>query len=336
MRDALTKHHQRFFMLTRRSLIVSSIIGASLLARAYAEEKYPQGPVRLVVGFAPGGGNDILARILAEKLQQSFGQPFIVENRPGANGIVAIENVRRAEPNGLTLLVGPSSGMTVNPVILKSVSYDPVKDFEPISITGYFPLIIVVHPAVPVNSVAELIALAKAKPGDLTYSSAASSFQLATEMFAQMAKISLRCVPYRGSAPAINAVVANEVALNFGDIAAVLPFVRSKMVRALAVTTASRLESLPEIPTVAESGLPQFDISLWSGLFAPAGTPPNIIAVLEKEVRRIVDLSDVKQRMRNLGIEPAGTSASEVTSTIKSELERFKQIAATAGITAEP
>jgi tripartite-type tricarboxylate transporter receptor subunit TctC len=312
-------------MLTRRDMV--GLLALSVTASsARAQAGYPSGTVKMVVGFAAGGGNDVLARILAERFQEIFKQPFIVDNRPGASGIIAIELVKNAAPDGLTLLVGPSSGMTVNPVLFKSVPYDPIKDFVPIGAAGFFPLIIAINPALPVNSVAELIAYAKQRPGEINYASAASSFQLATEMFAQMAGISLTHIPYKGSAPAITAVLANEVSLTFGDMSIVLPHVKVGKLRALAISTAARSPNLPEIPTVAESGLPGYDMVLWSGLFAPAGTPKDIVDKLSAQLALVVHEPKVKERLAVLGIEPSGLDPVQLTALMKKELERFGKV----------
>ena len=314
-------------------LIACLILSAALpVLPGFAQSDYPSGTVRLIVGFAPGGGNDILARILAEKLQDSFGKSFIVENRPGASGVIAVDAVKRSSPDGLTLLVGPSSAMTVNPVILKNVSYDPVKDFAPIAMIGTFPLIVAAHPSVPANNLKELIALAKAEPGKINYSSAATSFQIVTELFAQQAGIKLQSVPYKGSAPAVLGVVANEVSLTFGDIAAVLPQIQSGKLKALAVSTDKRVPALPDVPTIAESGLPGFNIALWSALFAPAGTPVDIVKKLESEIVRIVALPDIQARMKTLGVDPAGTPGSGLPKQIEDEIAKFRKVAETSGI----
>lgn len=318
-------------MTSRRALLISAAMLLSLTIAVHAQQ-YPSGPVKLTVGFAPGGGNDILARILAEKLQETFGKSFVVENRPGASGVIAVDAVKRAAPDGLNLLVGPSSAMTVNPVLLKSISYDPVKDFAPIATIGVFPLIVAAHPSVKANNLAELIALAKAEPGKINYSSAATSFQIVTEHFAQQAGIKIQNVPYKGSAPAVLGVVANEVAFTFGDIAAVLPQIQAGKLKALAVTTAKRVPSLPDVPTVAESGVPGFDVSLWSALFAPAGTPPDVVNALEDEVRRIVSLPEVQAKMKTLGVEPAGTPGAEIPKRISDEIETFRNVAKAAGL----
>lgn len=286
----------------------------------------------MIVGFAPGGGSDILARILAEKLQESFGKPFIVENRPGASGVIAVDAVRRAAPDGHTLLVGPSGAMTVNPIILKNINYDPMKDFTPIAMVGNFPLIVAAHPSVPARNLPELIALARAEPGKVNYSSAATAFQIITEYFAQRTGIKLQNIPYKGSAPAVLGVVAGEVSFTFGDIATVMPQVQGGKLKALAVSTEARVPSLPDVPTIAESGVSGFNIALWSALFAPAGTPPDIVKKLEAEVIRIVALPDVQARMKELGIEPMGKPGATLLPLIADEIAIFRKVAETAGI----
>jgi tripartite-type tricarboxylate transporter receptor subunit TctC len=210
-----------------------------------------------------------------------------------------------------------------------------VKDFAPIATVGVFPLIVAAHPSFPAKNLAELIALAKTDPGKINYSSAATSFQIVTELFAQQAGIKLQNVPYRGSAPAVTAVVANQVSFTFGDVAAVLPQVQGGTLKALAVTTAKRVPSLPDVPTVAESGVPGFDMALWSALFAPAGTPPAILKRLEEEVIRIVALPDVQAKMKTLGVEPVGTPGATLPKQIGNEIDMFRKVAETAGIKPE-
>ncbi len=320
-----------------KCLLVAALFTATAFAGSLspAAAQYPSGPAKLVVGFAPGGGNDILARIVADKLQAHFGKPFVVENRPGANGVIAIDAVKRSTPDGLTLLVGPSSGMTVNPVVLKTIPYDPVKDFEPIALVGSFPLIVVVKADSPIKSLQDLVAKAKAAPGTINYSSAATSFQVATEAFAQKAGIKMMNIPYRGSAPAATAVVTNDVAVNFGDSSAVLPLIQGGQMRALAVTTSKRIPSLPDVPTIAESGYPGFEMVFWSGLFLPAGTPEDIRKALETEVGKIAAMPDILARMKQLGVEPTFAPGAALGSRVKSEIELFRTVAAGAGIKAE-
>lgn len=318
------------------ALVSVSLLAALLTSGpAAAAPTYPKTRVRLVVGFAPGGGNDILARILAQKLQGLMHASFFVDNRPGASGVIAIEVVRQAPPDGYTLLIGPSSGMTMNPILLKNLPYDPRRDFAPISLLGRFPLILSVNPSFPVNSVTDLISLAKSKPGQINYSSAASSFQLATELFAQQAGISLSNVPYKGSGPAVQAVVANEVPMTFGDSAAVIPLITSGRLKALGVSTLTPVAALPGIKPIAQQGVPGFDISLWSALFAPKGTNPEIIDALHKAILEVMAMPDVRAKMETLGIEPVTSTPEQLQAQIVREIDQFTQVAARANIKAQ-
>lgn len=317
--------------MSRRSLGLA-LPGMALARAVQAQGEWPRGPVRLVVGFPPGGGNDLLARILAEELGRAFGQPFVVDNRPGGSGVIAIEAVKRAASDGQTLLIGPSSGMTVNPLVLPSVSYDPVRDFAPVGIIGNFPLLVVVNPANPARSLAALIAAAKTRPGEVTYAGAATSFQIATEIFAADAGIRLLHVPYRGSAPAVQAVLANEVSLTFGDVAAVLPLVQSGQLRALAISTRTRSADLPEVPTVMEAGVPGYDLVLWSALFAPQGTPTAVTSRLQAELARLAVDQGFRERLRRLGVEAVGSTPEVLIATMRRELDSFGRIVRSAGI----
>jgi tripartite-type tricarboxylate transporter receptor subunit TctC len=330
MRSSIRKGH--FVIRAAISLLAAYGLACS---PALSQDAFPSKPVKIVVGFPPGGGNDLLGRIIADKLSAALGQPFVVENRPGANGIVAIEAVKRSAPDGYTLMVGPSSGMTVNPAVYAKLPYNPVKDFAPVSMMGIFPLIVTVHPSVPASNVRELIALAKAQPGRINYSSAATSFQLATEMFAQQAGVTLYHIPYKGSAQAVNAVLANEVALTFADGAAVMPLIKSAKLRAIAVSSAKRTQRLPDVPTLAEAGVPGYEMVLWSGVFAPAGTPSTIVSRLQKEIARAVFLPDVRERMLNLGVEPIGSTSEDLAATMRAQIAEYTRVAKTGNITAE-
>ncbi|MFO1364507.1 MAG: tripartite tricarboxylate transporter substrate binding protein [Burkholderiales bacterium] len=291
--------------------------------------------MRLVIGFAPGGGNDILARLLAEKLKASLGQSFIVENHPGANGFIAAEQVKRAAPDGYTLLVGPSGTMVISPALYTKLPFDPVTDFAPVSIVGLFPLVLAVHPSVPARTTGELIALAQANPGKLNYSSPALGFQLATELFAQRAGIVMNHIPYKGGAPAVNAAIAGEVSLTFADSAAVMPQVKAGRLRALAVSSARRLGAAPELPTLSESGMPGFSMGLWSAIFAPAGTSTAITQKLQQAIAQAVASPDLRERLTSLGVEPVGSTAEELAATMKAEIAEYRQVAKTQNIRVE-
>lgn len=321
--------------MRRFSAMLGALAALLLAGGGYAQTDFPTKPVQLVVGFPPGGGNDVLTRLVAEKLQVALGQPFVVLNKPGANGFIAIEAVKRAAPDGYTLLVGPSSGMTVNPAVYTKLPYDPVKDFAPVSMVGAFPLVAVVHPDSPLKSIADLVAEARRRPGELAYASAATSFQLATEMFAQRAGVSLFHVPYQGSGRVVQAVLANEVPLTFTDAAAAVPSVKAGKLRAIAVTSAKRVASLPDVPTIAESVAPGFDVVLWSAIFAPAGTPTSVVAKLQGEIAKVVRLPDLQERLQLLGVVPVGGTSEEAAATVEAQIAEYTRVARTAKITAQ-
>src|SRR6195256_1954238 len=229
-----------------RLLAIVALCAAS--AGAFAQA-YPSKPIRIVVGFPPGGGNDIIARLVGAKMQEAWGQPVVIDNKPGANSIIAAEFVAKSEPDGYTLLVNATGGMSVNPVLYAKLPYDSLKDFVPISMVGSFPLVLVVHPSVPANSVQELVAYAKANPGKLNYSSGSTAFQVASEMFKQMTGTDMRHIPYKGSAASIAAVMAGDVQMTIVDTPPLVPQIRAGKVKALAVTSAARASAMSELPT---------------------------------------------------------------------------------------
>jgi tripartite-type tricarboxylate transporter receptor subunit TctC len=297
-------------------------------------QAYPSKPIHVVVGFPPGGGNDIIARMVGAKMQDAWGQPVVIDNKPGANSIIAAEFVAKSTPDGYTLLVNATGGMSVNPVLYAKLPYDSLKDFVPISMVGSFPLVLVVNPSVPASSVAELVAYAKANPGKLNYSAGSTAFQVATEMFKQMTGIDVRHIPYKGSAASITAVIAGDVQMTIVDSPPLVPQLKSGRVRALAVTTAKRAAALPELPAIAET-VPGYEMALWIGMFAPAGTPQEIAAKLTAEVRRVVGLPDIRDRLAGMGVEPLGNTSEETAEWIRREIVRYGPVVKTAGIKAE-
>lgn len=297
-----------------------------------AAQDYPARPVRMVVGFAPGGGNDILARLMAEQLQRRLGQPFIVENRPGASGAIAIGAVKRAEPDGYTLLVGPSSGMTVNPAIYRDLDYDPVADFAPISLVGDIPMILAVKADSTARSVADLVGQGKKRGKPLFAGAGANSFQLATGVFASRVGLEAEVVNYKGNSAVVAALLANEIDFALIDTAAVLPQIRSGRLNALAVTGAKRFALLPDVPTVAESGAPGFAMSFWSSLYAPAGTPAAVIEKLQSNVAAAVREPAVSERLLELGIEPVGSASKALADTMAKEIPMYAQAAKAANL----
>jgi tripartite-type tricarboxylate transporter receptor subunit TctC len=311
-------------------------LGLMLLpASPVLAQAWPNKPIRIVVGFPPGGGNDIIARLAGAKMQETWGQSVVIENRPGANSIIAAEFVAKAAPDGYTLLVNATGGMTVNPSLYPKLSYDPIRDFVPISIIGSFPMVLAVHPSVPATTVQELVAHARANPGKLNYSSGSTSFQLATELLKQMTGISMNHVPYKGSAASANAVLANDVQVTIIDAPPVLPQIRGGRLRGLAVTSAKRVSAAPELPTIAESGVPGYDMSLWIALFAPAGTPQDVSARLSAEAMRIAQLPDVREKLLGLGVEPVGSTQEQLAATLRAEIPRYGAVIKASGMKAD-
>ncbi len=304
-------------------------------ATAAWAQTYPAKPIRMVVGFPPGGGNDIIARMIGAKMQETWGQPVVIDNKPGANSIIAAEHVAKSAPDGYTLLVNATGGMSVNPVLYTKLPYDPLKDFVPISMVGIFPLVLVVHPSVPAKSVQELVAYARANPGKLDYSAGSTAFQVATEMLKQMTGTDIRHIPYKGSAAAIAAVIAGDVQMTIVDTPPLAAQIKAGKVKALGVTAAKRAAAMPELPTVAESGVPGYEMVLWIGVFAPAGTPREIVSKLNAEIVRIVRLPDIRAELAGMGVDPVGNTSEQMAEWIRREIARFGPVVKAANIQAE-
>ncbi|HYT85770.1 MAG TPA: tripartite tricarboxylate transporter substrate binding protein, partial [Burkholderiales bacterium] len=298
-------------------------------------QAYPSKPIRMVVGFPPGGGNDIIARMVGSKMQEAWGQPVLIDNKPGANSIIAAEYVAKSAPDGYTLLVNATGGMSVNPVLYAKLPYDSLKDFVPISMVGVFPLVLVVHPSLPAGSVTELVAYARANPGKLDYSAGSTAFQVATEMLKQMTGTDIRHIPYKGSAAAIAAVIAGDVQMTIVDTPPLVAQIKAGKVKALGVTAAKRAASMPELPTVAESGVPGYEMVLWIGVFAPAGTPREIVSKLNAEIVRIVRLPDIRAELAGMGVDPVGNTSEQMAEWIRREIARFGPVVKAANIQAE-
>ena len=293
---------------------------------ALAQAEYPSRPIRIVVGFTPGGGNDIIARVFGQKLSESLGQPVIIENKPGAGAIVATEYVARSAPDGYTLLVGASGAMVINPAVYEKLNYDTMRDFKPVSELGSFPLILIVNAKSPFKSLADLVAYAKANPDKANYSSSSAAFQLATELFKQKTGIPMQMIPYKGANDSVTAVISGEVTATIADAGPVTSQVNGGLARALAVAAPTRAESLPDVPTMKEAGA-DVEAVLWSGIFVPAATPPEIVSKLEAEFIRIARLPDVVSRLKLLNIDSVGNSAEEFSRIIAADLERWKAVA---------
>jgi tripartite-type tricarboxylate transporter receptor subunit TctC len=318
----------------RTAKLLMFVVACAAAAGAWAQA-YPSKPIHIVVGFPPGGGNDIIARLVGAKMQENWGQSVVIDNKPGANSIIAAEFVAKSAPDGYTLLVNATGGMSVNPVLYSKLPYDSLRDFVPISMVGSFPLVLVVNPSVPAKSVQELVAYLKANPGKLNYSSGSTAFQVATEMFKQMTGTDIKHIPYKGSVQSISAVMAGDVQMTIVDSPPLVPQLKSDRVRPLAVTSAKRSASMSDLPTVAESGVPGYEMVLWIGVFAPAGTPQDVAAKLNAEVVRIVNLPDIRQKLDGMGVEPLGNSSEQMAEWIRREIARYGPVVKAAGIKAE-
>jgi tripartite-type tricarboxylate transporter receptor subunit TctC len=317
--------------LARIALIALSI--ASSLAHA---QGYPNKPVHVIVSFTAGSATDILARTYGQKLSEIWGQPVVVENKPGAGGTIGEAVVAKSAPDGYTLLVN-SAAQAYNPSIYQNLSFDTVKDFVDIAALGGQPNVLVVAPTAGIKTVAELIAQAKQKPGQLNFASAGtgSGTHINGEKFKLAAGIDVVHVPYKGTPEALNDTIAGRVTYYFSPISAALPFVKQGKLVALAVSTAKRSSALPNVPTVAESGLSGFDYSLWVGLFAPAGTPPEVVDKIARDVRTTAQSPDVKERFATLGAEPMPMTPQEFTKFVHTEIEESAKVIKAAGIKAQ-
>jgi tripartite-type tricarboxylate transporter receptor subunit TctC len=296
-------------------------------------EDYPSHAVTFVVGFPPGSSSDISARIFGAKLAERLGKPFIIENKPGAGSILAAQSVARAAPDGHTILLAPSGTIAINPALYKSLPYDPLKDFAFVAHTASFPLILVVNPELPVRTIQDLIKLAKEKRLTFASSGAGTSIHLTGELFKSMAGIEMTHVPYKGPAFAVTDIMAGQVDMIFSDPGTVVPLIQAGKLRALGVSSLERFSVLPDVPTVAESGLPGFDASSWHMILAPAGTPEPILRKLRDEFKTILALPDVKQQMLNVGlVAVVSPGADELRKFAESETARWGKIVQQAGI----
>jgi tripartite-type tricarboxylate transporter receptor subunit TctC len=321
--------------IIRRALCVVAF--AALAAPAvHADAPYPTRTVRVVFGLSAGSSSDVMARIVAEKLGQKWGKPVIIENRPGAGGNIAADVVAKSAPDGYTLLLSNVS-IAIAPSYYRNLNYDPVKDLIPVSELAIAPHVLCVNAALPIKSVKDLIAAAKAKPGELMYSSAGmgQTDQMATELFAQMAGIQMTHIPYKGGPQALQAVMAGEVALDFPGIAAALPMMQSGKIRCLAVSTSKRSHLFPDLPTLDEAGIKGYEHSLWNGIFAPTGTPSDIVAKVSADFAEVLRNPEIVERLAALGIEPVGSSPDAFNNFFRAEVAKWAAVIKTTGITAD-
>jgi tripartite-type tricarboxylate transporter receptor subunit TctC len=319
--------------------LVAALACACALSPAMAQgqgESYPVKPVRLFIGLAPGGATDIQARLFAQKLSESMGRTFIVENRAGAGGTIAYAQVAKSPPDGYTLM-GISSGYTITPSIYSKLPYDPLKDFAPVSLVVQAPFLLLVHPSLPVKSVKDLLALAKARPGSLDAASAGqgSSTHMAFELFRTMASVKITHIPYKGTGPALVDALAGQVHMLFGNVLSSLVHAKSGRLRALAVTTAGRSKVLPDLPTIAEAGVPGYENSTWFGIIVPAGTPSAVVAKLNAELVKASRSPEIIERIAPDGGEPVGSTPEQFGAHIAREISRWRKVVKDAGIKME-
>jgi len=320
-------------MIARIAAVLLLMNVSVALAQHNPASDYPDRPVRFIVPWPPGGGTDVFARVIGEKLHQSLGQPFVVENRPGAAGNIGATYVARATPDGYTIMLATLT-LATNPALYKNIEFDAVKDLAPITLIAGVPHMLVVNPSVPANNVKELIALAKAKPGKLNYSSAGigSPFHIAGELFKEMAGVNIVHVPYKGGGPAIMDVAGGQIDMSFANLVAVLPLVKSGKLRALAVTSSKRSSAAPDVPTMAEAGVPGYDFSSWFGAFAPAGTPHEIIVKLNHEIIKALQSPEVAKQLTAQGADLVADTPEEFSAYLKSETAKWRKVIKAAGI----
>jgi tripartite-type tricarboxylate transporter receptor subunit TctC len=317
-------------------MLKGAVIGALCLGSAAAPaQDYPNKPVRIVVPYAAGGGTDALARYLARGLEHQLRQPFLIENRPGQGTAIGAAYVARAAPDGYTLLAATSSTLAINPSVYKKLPYDPLTDFSPISLIAAVPFVLVVNPSLPARSVAELVALAKSKPGELSYASGGmgAPHHVYMELFKSMAGVDIKHVPYRGGGPALADVVAGHVPIMFGDVGQVIGLVREGQVRALGVTVGRRVETIPDVPTMVEAGLAGFEANSWQSLAAPANLPPPIVVALSKALTAVLAEPATKEHFLALGMQPLSSTPGEFAAYLRAEIAKWAPIIKAAGAT---
>jgi len=317
-----------------RNLIIGLLAIVAFGSPASADT-YPSRPIHLVVGYSPGGGNDLIARIVAAKLQEKLGQPVLVDNKPGAQSIVAAELVAKSPSDGYTLLVAPSGPMTVNPAVYAQLTYSPQRDFSPVSLLAEFPLLLAVGAEQPTKTVRELVEYGRAHPNLANYASSATPFQLASELFNQRTGSKFQHIPYRGSGDAVQAVAAGQVLMTIADSGPMSGPLKGGKLRGLALTAAKRNPAFPDVPTMQEAGIADMEISLWTGIVAPINTPPEIVTLLAQTIRQVLVLDDVKKAMEAIAVEPRSTTPDEYRDLIARDTARWKAVATAANIKLE-
>jgi tripartite-type tricarboxylate transporter receptor subunit TctC len=320
------------FLARLSGIAVALLVSVAGQAQDDAARNYPNKPVRIIVGYSAGGGNDIVARVVGAKMAEGLGQPVIIENKPGAQSIVAAEYVAKAAPDGYTILMGPSGPMTMNPATYASLPYSPVRDFVPVSMIGSFPLILVVSPSMPVQSMKDLVEYAKARSDNVNYAASAGPFQFASELFNLKTGTKFAYIPYKGSGDSVNAVMSGQVTMTITDPPPVVGALKGAKVRGLAITSVSRHPAFPDIPTMAEAGMSDMEITIWMALFVPAQTPAAIVRKLQDEVFRVVRLPEIRDRLATMLVDPVGNTSEELGRIVASDIARWTAVARSANI----
>ena len=330
----LTRYHGR---MNRLAAIVCGAALAVVLSVSARADGFPERPPHFIVGFTPGGPSDIIARALGQKLSELWKQPVVIDNRPGTGGNVAAELAARSAPDGYTWLLGNNSILATNQSLYKKLAYDPVADFAPVALVAIQPNILVVNPGVPATSVKELIAFARAKPGELNYASSGSgaAAHLAAELFKTMAGVEMVHVPYKGAQPALTDVIAGRAQLMFATSASVIPYIKAGRLRALAVTTSKRSAAVPDLPTVSEAGVPGFEAITWHGVVVPRATPAPLVERLNGDIVRALNAPDLRERLESLGAELAAGTPKDFADYIAREIPKWTKVVKDSGARAE-
>ena len=320
-----------------KNLLAAIAVGVLTNVGAVHAQPYPSKSIRYVVPYAPGGSTDIVARVLAQKLSDAMGQQVVVDNRPGAGGSIGADIVAKSPPDGYTMVTAVTGIMAINQFLYRKLPFDPEKDFAPVTQVGSLPLILVVHPSIPAKNVRELIAVAKARPGQLNYGSSGvgTATHMTTELFKTMAGIDLVHIPYKGSGQVMGDVIGGQLALIFDQIVSSLPHVQGGKLRMLAITSAKRFPSLPDLPTVAESGVPGYESISWAGVAVPAGTPKEIVARLHAEIVKVLAMPDIRERFLRDGIETVGSTPEQFAEHIRRERIKWAKVVRDSGAKAD-
>jgi tripartite-type tricarboxylate transporter receptor subunit TctC len=316
---------------------VFGVLALAAVSTATLAQGYPNKPIRFIVPYPPGGASDVLARALANKMSESMGQSIVVENRAGAGGNIGADFVAKAAPDGYTLLMGNIGPNAISPALYPRLPYDPIKDFTPISLVSSVPIVLVAHPSFPASNMKEVIALAKSKPGQFNYASAGngSSNHLAMELLKSLAGVNFAHVAYKGGSPAMADLIAGHIQIAFDTLPVALPHVKAGKVKAIALAGTKGSSVLPELPTIADSGVAGYEASSWGGLMAPGGTPRDVVDKLNLEVNRALGQPDVRESLAKLGIEPVGTTPEQFATYIEAEIKKWKRVVSEAGIKLE-